>query len=294
MLISAVGVGRLVETFVAAGGQRPGDDDDAVAEAALVALCERGRAGGAAFGVDDVTFVAHLARCRAPVGEGPGSIHAQDLYLGCACLQGSEEALARLRAQCRPVLQRYLSRIRGAEAMLDEIEQALLDKLLVGEPPRLVTYTGRGALGAWIGISAQRLAITHLRHERAETRARREVAANVRLADSDPELAVIKERFQPEFQSAVAAALETLDDRERVLYRLHLVEGLTFESMAKTYGVHPVTIGRWLAAASQKVLERAKEQLRKTIPVSSDEFESLARLLAGHLDISISHTLKSQ
>jgi RNA polymerase sigma-70 factor (ECF subfamily) len=282
----------LVKAFVAAGGTRSAEADDAL-EATLRVLCARGAASQATFGVDDEAFVAHLARCGAPVSESQ-AVHVEDLYLACACLGRRPEALARLRAELRPVIQRYLRRLNGADAITDEIEQRLWDRLLVGDQPRLATYAGRGPLGAWIGISAQRLALTELQHERAEARARREVAAHGHLADGDPELAIIRERFRPEFQAAVASALETLDDRERVLYRLHVVEGLTFEQLGKTYQVHPVTVSRWLAAASQKVLQRSKEALRKTLPVSSDEFESLARLLARHLDLSISDALKSR
>jgi RNA polymerase sigma-70 factor (ECF subfamily) len=284
----------LVDTFIAAGGVRPPEGDADALESALAALCERGRAGGRSFGVDDAAFLAHLARCGAEVLAPARSIHAEDLAVACACLARNAQAVAHLRAQCRPVLHRYLSRVPKGQSLVDEVEQRLWDTMLLGEAPRLASYAGRGPLGAWLGISAQRLALMALRHEQAETRARREAAAHRQLADADPELATIKERYRAEFQAAFAAALAALDDRERMLYRLHLVEGRSFDDLAKTYQVHSVTVRRWLTAASRKVLQRAKEELRKTLPVSSAEFESVARLLARDLHVSISHSLKSK
>jgi RNA polymerase sigma-70 factor (ECF subfamily) len=291
-------VGRLVDTYVSAGAPRPADIEEAPLEAALVTLCARGRSTFPSFGLTDEEFVAHIARCGAPVEDGLTTIHAEDLYLACACLQGhgpgNDEALARLRDIGRPVLTRYLSRIPDAKAIADEIEQRLWDAVLVGTPPRLASYAGRGALGAWLGVTAQRLALMELRHEGVERRALNELAVHENVAAANPELLAIKERFRPEFQRALAAALQTLDARQRMLYRMHLIDGLTLESIAKAYRVHAVTVGRWLGAARKQVLDETKRQLRAELPLASDDFESLARLLASGLDVDISQALKSK
>jgi RNA polymerase sigma-70 factor (ECF subfamily) len=285
-------VGRLVDIFTAAGGARPENVEELGIEALLGELCARGRTAHPTFAIDDEVFVAHLARCGAPVADGAGAIHAEDLYLVCACLRPNDAAIARLRAIGRPVMRRHLSSLRESRATFEEIEQRLWDAVLVGTPPRLAGYAGRGALGAWIGVTARRIALMDRRHERSERRARREVAAQDRLVAENPELAVIKHRYRAEFQRAIASALETLDDRQRMLYRMHLVDGLTLESIAKAYRVHGSTVGRWLEAARQQVLEEAKRQLKAELPSGSDDFDSLARLLASGLDISISQALK--
>jgi RNA polymerase sigma-70 factor (ECF subfamily) len=261
-------------------------------ELRLSELCARGRAAHPTLGLDDETFVAHFARCRAPVEE-LAELHAEDLYLACACLTGDAAAIAQLRAKSKPVLARYLSRIRNAKANFEEVEQRLWDAVLVGgeSGPKLGTYAGRGALGAWIGVSAQRIALMSLRHELAETRARREIAARAHLSDDDPEMVAIKARFRPQFHAAVEAALSRLDDRGKTLYRMHLVEGHTLEHIARAYGVHHTTVLRWLDAAHERVLDDAKRELRATLPVSSGEFDSIARLLLSQLDLNISRVL---
>jgi RNA polymerase sigma-70 factor, ECF subfamily len=141
-------------------------------------LCSRGRAGHADLDLDEGVFVAHLASCGAPIADDLSALHVEDLYLAAACLAGNEVALTRLRALGRPFIVRYLRRIGNASAILEDVEQRLWDAILVGalKGPKLATYSGRGSLGSWIGVSAQRIALMVLRHERAETRARHEVA----------------------------------------------------------------------------------------------------------------------
>ena len=264
-------------------------------EATLTALCARGRLAHPALAVEAEAFVLHLARCGAPLLDGPGLVHAEDLYLACACLAGSAAAIARLRELGRSTLVRYLSRIGEARAILDEVEQRLWDSVLVGGPdgPKLSTYAGRGPLASWIGVTAQRIALMALRHERAEARARREAAARGQIAGDDPELVAIKERFREQFQEAIGAAIGGLDDREKTLYRMYLVDGLTLERIAKVYSVHHSTVLRWLAAARDRILEAAKRRLRAALQVSTSEFESIARLLMSELDLNISLVLGS-
>jgi hypothetical protein len=72
---------------------------------------------------------------------------------------------------------------------------------------------------------------------------------------------------------------------------MHLVDGLTLERIAKVYGVTHPTIMRWLEHARQRVLDEAKRRLREVLPVSSTEFDSIARLLISQLDLDISLAL---
>jgi RNA polymerase sigma-70 factor (ECF subfamily) len=275
-----------------AGGEGSDADPDGL-ELRLAELCARGRAAHPALGIDDESFVAHLGRCGAAIDYGLRDIHAEDLYLACACLAGNAAAVVQLRDAFAPVIPRYLKRVGRSSAIREEVEQQLWDALFVGgaDGPKLATYEGRGALGSWIGISAQRIALMMLRHERAESRARSEVAARGRLADVDPEMAAIKGRYRVQFQEVVDAAIATLDARDKTLYRMHLVEGLTLERIAKSYGVHHSTVLRWLEAARGRVVEEAKRRLREALPVSTGEFDSIARLLVSELDLNISRVL---
>jgi len=264
-------------------------------EQTLAALCARGHAAHPDVAVDDVVFAAHLGRCGAAVeGMTPTDIHAEDLYLCCAGLLGDETAVRQLRGRHRPVLAGYLRPIDASPSFLEEVEQRLWDAALIGSvnvSPKLASYSGRGPLAAWLGVAAQRIALMLRRGEAAEKRALDKIAAQARLVTSDPELAFVKEHLRAPFQRAIVEALKTLDDRQRMIYSLHVADGLTFERIAATYHVSHSTVSRWMAAAREAIVDEARRLLRDEMQLPAEEFDSLARLLASQLDLSVSAVL---
>jgi RNA polymerase sigma-70 factor (ECF subfamily) len=291
----------LVDAFVAArDAGRSGRDgqlaEDDAGEQALSALYARGRVAYPELPVDDVAFAAHLGRCGAVVAPAADAahLHAEDLYLCCAALLGNENAVRALGNNHHAVVAIYLRAADTPPALSDEVEQRLWDSVLIGStdtPPKLASYSGRGSLASWIGVVAQRIALSLLRHEAAEKRALEGAAAEVRLAAADPELAFVKASLRDAFERALTDALLVLDDRQRMVYRLHIVDGLPVERIADMYGVVRSTVTRWLAAARAAVIEEAKRLLKDEMRVPAEDFDSLARLLASQLDLSISHIL---
>ena len=106
-------------------------------------------------------------------------------------------------------------------------------------------------------------------------------------------MAFLKERYRGEFEQALRQALERAGERERVLLRLHLVNGLTVQAVGKMYGVSQPTASRWLAAARDALLEDIKGTLAERLGTSSEELASLAGLVASRLDLSLSALLRS-
>ncbi|HMF41076.1 MAG TPA: sigma-70 family RNA polymerase sigma factor, partial [Polyangia bacterium] len=186
--------------------------------------------------------------------------------------------------------------VRNADAA--EIEQRFFDEVLVGtitSPPKLASYAGRAPLERWLSVAAQRAALTWLRENRAETRARDAAAAEpVVSGNTHPEMAFLKGRYRGDFEQALKQALERAPERERVLLRLHLVNGLTGEAIGKMYGVSQPTASRWLAAARETLLQDIKATLTERLGSSSDEIASLAGLVASGLDLSLSALLRSR
>ena len=265
-------------------------------ERSLAALCARGRAAHPQVAVEDVVFAAHLGRCDAPVGVVGADVHAEDLYLCCAGLLGDEVAVKTLRANARPVLAGYLRRIDASPAFIDEVEQQLWDNALVGSgeaPARLESYAGRGPLAGWLGVVAQRIALLIRRKEASEERAVEGAGAEARLVAGDPELAFIKGYLRGPFQRAISEGLQALDDRERMVYRLHIVDGLSLERIGETYGVSQSTVSRWMASARAQIVEKAQRLLRDELHASAEEYESMSRLLVSQLDLSVSRLLRS-
>jgi RNA polymerase sigma-70 factor, ECF subfamily len=265
-------------------------------EQTLAALYARGRAVHPDLGVDDVAFAAHLGRCGAAVeGLCGADVHAEDLYLCCAGLLGDDGAVRALRTRHRAVLAGYLRPIDGSPSFLEEVEQRLWDSALVGSieaAPKLASYSGKGPLAAWVGVAAQRIALMIRRSEAAEKRALDTVAVETHLVAADPELAFVKEHLREPLQRAIVQALNALDDRQRMIYSLHVVDGLTIERIGAMYGVSQSTVSRWMAGARAAIVEHARTALRDEMHVPAEEFESLVRLLSSQLDLSVSGILR--
>jgi len=290
-------MGKLTDAYGAArgsGGDGAGAPVAPALEETLQALWIRGRAGHPELDVGDVAFAAHLASCGAAIEPGT---HAEDLYLVCAGLGGATAAIAKLHRIHRPVLASYLRRIDGSPEFVDEVEQQIWHAMLIGGDgarPKLLSYSGQGQLAGWIGIAAQRLALMIRRHESAQERAHDGAAAEARLITDDPELRFIKATLREKFRQAITRAIGALEDRERMIFRLYLIDGLSIEGIAKIYGVSHSTVSRWLAKARETVIAEARRVLREEMQLSPEEFDSGAGLVVSRLDLSVSRILHAQ
>jgi RNA polymerase sigma-70 factor (ECF subfamily) len=259
-------------------------------ESALASLYATGAAAHPTLTVPDEVFAAHLGRCGATVTDT--AAHAGDLFLACAALNRAPGAVERLRRHVGPYVEKQ-GRLGQPDSFLDEVRQRLWDALLVGATgaPRLATYSGAGPLERWVGVAAQRIALMMLRREGIEARAQAVVAAQEQLVLADPEIAAIKTEYRDAFQRAIQAALGVLGPRDTIIFRMHLVENLSLESIGKVYGVHQTTVTRWLAAARERVIDDVKRRLRDELNLPPGEFDSLVGLLISQIALSLSQAL---
>jgi RNA polymerase sigma-70 factor (ECF subfamily) len=267
--------GRLRELVLAAHGAHPGVELDA----------ER--------------FVRHLGRHRP--GQGTidgwlGSICAADLYLACACAEGVPAAIAALDRRYRGQVGAYLSGMRPARSFVEDVTQAVLERLLVavdGSPPRIAEYSGRGPLGSWLRVITLRLALD-LRRRRTEALGDGEHEAEPAQGEDawvDPELDLLKRRYGGDVNAALRAAVGALTPDQRILLRTHFVEGQTLEHLAAAHRVHRATVVRWIAAARQEILAGAKRQLGEKLSLRPAELESLMGVMRSQLDLTLSSAL---
>ena len=186
---------------------------------------------------------------------------------------------------------------RGGEVpdLRAEIRQRVLDILLVGTidtPPKISSYGGHGPVDSWTAVVAQRQLTTLLRRDASEQRAREGAAVEAALdGAAPPEVAFAKQRYRPEFERAMADALQVLDERDRLLLRLHFVSHVSVEKIGKMYGVAQATASRWLASARDRVQTEVMRLLRERLGASPDEVASLVRVVASQIDLSISRLL---
>jgi RNA polymerase sigma-70 factor (ECF subfamily) len=272
--------------------------NDPALEVALAEACARGRAAFPRLRVEDVTFVRYLesalASSAAPV-EAIAAMPIEDLYLVCACVAGTDGALAIFRERHGATIRSAIARVVPA-GDVGEAEQRLLQSLLVGSaesPPKIGSYAGKAPLDRWLGVSAQRAAIMWLRENQAESRARRAAAAEPAIGgNTAPETAYMKERYRGAFEQALGDALRRLPERDRVMLRLQLVNGVSIEKIGTMYSVSQATASRWLAATRERLLDDVKQSLGARLGTSSGELASLAGMVASRLDLSLSALLK--
>jgi RNA polymerase sigma-70 factor (ECF subfamily) len=276
---------------------------DGALEAALAAALEAGRARWPDLALQPERFVAHLASIVPATDPSPAAaiagLHAADLYLTCACANGVLGAVERFEAaHLRPLGPVLGAALRSSAFDVDEVRQRLRVRLFVGDAgraPLVGSYSGRGALSAWVRVAAVRLALTLARDvaigERAGRRASDEGA--LAAAGVDPELAFIKDRYRREFEEAFGAALSAASTRERALLRLNVVGGLSLEQIGRMYGVDRSTISRWLADARRALLDNTEAALKQRLGTEPADFASMARLFTSQLEIDLPELLRT-
>ena len=269
-------------------------DDSDVSWSAAVA---RAHAAWPAGWVPPASFVEHL-RARLPAGRAPAEtlpeLAVEDLYLAFACALGVAPALEAFARTLLAGVDAHVARFDASAAFQDEVRQILATKLLVaapGEAPAIADYAGRAPLSAWVRIAAIRAAL-NLRRGKAgevERAAMREVDE---LAAGDVELDVIRRRYRPAFEAAIARALAVLPVRDRTLLRLRLVEGVEVDRIATMYGVHRTTMTRWLADVRAKLCDETHRILTAELGATDAELDSLAALIQSQLHVSLVRLLR--
>ena len=216
-------------------------------------------------------------------GEALSSPHAGDLALAAALARGDAAALATFETAIVPDIRGALVRLgRSDPDFLDEVLQSVRVKLLVGDPPRITEYAGRGRLAAWIQVVAIREALMLIR------KTAREVPGDVelfRLAFSEPAIARSSRAHKEAFTAAFQRALAELPERDRTCLRLCFVEGLGTEDLARLFRVHRVTAFRWLRDAREALLDATRSHFLASVDLPPSQVSSLMRSLAGSLSV---------
>jgi RNA polymerase sigma-70 factor, ECF subfamily len=253
------------------------------------------RAAWPTLAISDEDFVAFLAERSGPSGLPPLA-HAADLLLACACIAGDRGALSAFHAHYDRVVTRVLQRRAGNFGAIDDVRQAVFEKLLVaadGERPKLGDYRGTGSLKSWVASVAM---TTLLMTRRSQLRRREQPTDDQdpivdHVLQSGPELHYLKVRYRGPVEAAIVSALGQLADRERVLLRLHLCERMSIDRLGEMYGVNRATAARWLVNARQALLRATRLEIRRGLGVSDGECDSILNLVHSQLDVSLARHL---
>jgi RNA polymerase sigma-70 factor (ECF subfamily) len=244
--------------------------------------------------VRDEVFASYLlARTE---GTKPEELQVADLYLACACVEGDPRALTELdRAFLRP-LEPFLMRSGVAASAVPEVLQQVRQRLLVandGGRPRIAEYLGKGSLAGWLRVVTARAALDLGRGERTLRRVENAVPAPSQALGASPEDRLLAEQHRATFDRAFREAFAGLAVEERLLLRLHFVEGLNLEALAVAANISRATAGRRMLAARTRLREATLHLLAERLEAPASDVERVLAALRSHLDISMSALISS-
>jgi len=244
--------------------------------------------------VADLSFMRFLGERAAGVDASwLLELPAEDLLLACAAGAGDATAISIIETRYFPTIE---SIVRGKldPTVASEAMQRVREHLFVGERPHILDYAGRGELAKWLTITAVRAGLRIVRE------AKREIAIDEPNLDAfvdastDIELAHLRARYRPELKLAFADAFAALEARERNLLRHSVLDGHGVDRIGELYGIHRSTASRWLASARENLVKGTKTALRKRLQISPTEVESILRVLADQIDVTIETILRRE
>lgn len=283
---------RLADVFVASGGT---GEPQALA-LRLAAWMERVAAALPGVAVPFEALVRQLALRAGADGldalEDEGVI---ELALACACAGADRRALAIVEERYIGAVAPALAHMRLDASMVDDVTQAVRDKLLVAEPGgeiKLLRYAGRGTLHGLVKVTAVRTAISLLRRQRGVAPPTDDFERLAEPAD-DPELSFLKARYRQAFRGALAQAVGQLDGRERNVLRLHHMGGMTLEQLARMYGVDRSTVVRLLQKVRGKLFDLTCKALRDELAIDRAELDDVLVLIRSRFEASLGRLLET-
>jgi RNA polymerase sigma-70 factor (ECF subfamily) len=285
-----VGRGALTDAFRSSWrGEEP--PDEAVEEEALAALVAGARAAWPALAPqrDPAAFVAYVA-ARLPGKkawrEELARTSIDELFLAFTCGAGDARAFTLLDERYLAEVPRYVAHLDRSPAFADEVRQSLRERLLLGSPPKIGEYAGKGPLGGWLRVAALRIAL-NARRGRARKETPLEGVEKGVAATADPELDVLRARYAGAVQRALEATVQALPVDQRNVLRTHYLDDLSIDRIAAVHGVHRSTAARWITEARAAIVEETKRRLAAELGARQSEIGSIVALVQSQLAMSL-------
>jgi len=238
-----------------------------------------------------VTFSAAAAAVYfRVVAAGEADVRREDVYLACACAQGDPVALRHFDVTLVRAVSAAVRTGNGDDTLVKDVAQALREKILVGSAergPGLSEYSGRGRLGGWLRVIATRELVTLRRRVHRERPISDLTLDGLEAPDSNPEAAFMRGAYKHAFSDAFKEAFSSLDDIDREILRRHHIDAETLDALSVFYGVHRATAARWLARARERLMNRTREKLARSLHMKDDELDSILRILEGKLHVTL-------
>ena len=290
----------LVRPFVDAApvAVRPAVEAIADLDRRLWSLVAEGRAAWPDLPLDAKVLVEFVARHLTTdlADAALDGLRPADLYLACACAQGSTAAIAAFDRDYMREVEIALARMRIAAPRVADVKQLVRQRLFVGggtagaptSAGKISEYGGRGDLRRWVRSVAVRTCLNDLRKGKREILVDDDhLIAQHAISQDDPEVEYMKRTYSNEFKAAFSEALTQLGPREQTLLRYHHVDGLNIDEIGAIYRVHRVTAFRWIEKAKEQLVKVTLDTLRTRLKLPADELDSVLRLIRSQIHLSI-------
>lgn len=214
-----------------------------------------------------------------------------DLYLAYAAGAGDHGAVRLIDERFISRLPARIRRLGSAKDNVNDVLQTVRERLFSGDVPRIRAYNGTGPLEQWIKVVAIRTAIDLHRTDRSIPRVEGAWLETVAPSDADLSTLAMKHEYKRELEAAIRELVAQLSPRDRAVLRLHVVQGVSIEKIAASYGVHRVTVARWVWTAGETVLDGLRARFRAKFGIVPHEFDSMVRLARSQLSIDLAGLL---
>jgi RNA polymerase sigma-70 factor, ECF subfamily len=214
-----------------------------------------------------------------------------DVYLACAAGAGDHAAVRAIEERFIARLPARIRRLGAAGERVGDILQTVRERLFSGAVPRIRAYNGAGPLEQWIKVVAIRTAIDQHRSDKSIPRVEAAWLETIAPSEADASALMMKVEYKREMEAAIRELLPQLSARDRAVLRLHVLEGVSVEKIAASYGVHRVTVARWVWTAGETLLDALRARFRDRFGIVPGEFDSLARLARSQLSVDLAALL---
>ena len=237
-------------------------------------------------------YQARAARSGVPLGE----LHHEDLFLATSCVRGNRVAWEYFSDEYLPLLKRLAARACRQYQESDDLAQEIIASL-VENRDRLAGYDGRGSLASWLRVAVARAAIDRYRRVRREVSLEQvcEHGLDPLAAQStrDDACEPLDARWGPVLARILAAEIEHLPGRERLVLSLYYLENLPLKTIGSRFGVHEATVSRWLDRIRSGLRKSAEGELRRRHGLRRREADSLWRWVGEEGLLSLKESLSN-
>lgn len=236
-------------------------------------------------------FREHCEARRLHADPAALSRHGADLFLSAAASLADPEAIAVIERRLLPAAAEAIARVRSDAAFVEEAQRDLRELLLGAAQPKIVEYSGRSSLLAWIRVVATRYALNRLSSRESVLARKDELTHRLVQQYFRGDALIMSGKHAELFRRALSGAVSGLDSRDRNVLRMHLVGRCSPDQIGRAYSVHGATAAAWLKSTKQHLVERVSRELReREAALSDEEFESLSRLVRSQLDLTFANS----